>query len=163
MKKPNLALRLMASAMSAKRKALAAKTERVAQIYSHQADRYLRAAARAEDARNAIRIIQASNKQAAITASRMRADVDDLCVADEDDIIVNDIDDLDPVYSDDDFYGDEDIYAASDDDDKDDDDDDKDDDKDDDDDKEVDSAMLRVLSRNRNRRLAAAKARGRRF
>ena len=33
MKKPNLALRLMASAMSAKRKALAAKTERVAQIY----------------------------------------------------------------------------------------------------------------------------------
>lgn len=162
MKKPNLALRLMASAMSAKRKALAAKTERVAQIYSRQADRYLCAAARAEDARNALRIIQASNKQAAITASRMRADVDDLCVADEDDIIVNDIDDLDPVYSDDEFYGDEDIYAASDDDD-DKDDDKKDDDDDKDDDKEVDSAMLRVLSRNRNRRLAAAKARGRRF
>ena len=159
MKKPNLALRLMASAMSAKRKALAAKTERVAQVYSRQADRYLRAAARAEDARNALRIIQASNKQAAITASRMRADVDDLCVADEDDIIVNDIDDLDPIYSDDDFYGDEDVYAASDDDE-----DEKDDDEDEkDDDKEVDSAMLRVLSRNRNRRLAAAKARGRRF
>ena len=162
MKKPNLALRLMASAMSAKRKALAAKTERVAQIYSRQADRYLRAAARAEDARNALRIIKASNKQAAVTASRMRADVDDLCVADEDDIIVNDIDDLDPIYSDDDFYGDEDVYAASDDDE--DGEDEKDDDEDEkDDDKEVDSAMLRVLSRNRNRRLAAAKARGRRF
>ena len=160
MKKPNLALRLMASAMSAKRKALAAKTERVAQIYSRQADRYLRAAARAEDARNALRIIKASNKQAAVTASRMRAEVDDLCVADEDDIIVNDIDDLDPIYSDDDFYGDEDVYAASDDDE--DDEDEKDDDEDEkDDDKEVDSAMLRVLSRNR--RLAAAKARGRRF
>ena len=160
MKKPNLALRLMASAMSAKRKALAAKTERVAQIYSRQADRYLRAAARAEDARNALRIIQASNKQAAITASRMRADVDDLCVADEDDIIVNDIDDLDPIYSDDDFYGDEDVYAASDDDE--DDEDEKDDDEaEKNDDKEVDSAMLRVLSRNR--RLASAKARGRRF
>ena len=160
MKKPNLALRLMASAMSAKRKALAAKTERVAQIYSRQADRYLRAAARAEDARNALRIIQASNKQAAITASRMRADVDDLCVADEDDIIVNDIDDLDPIYSDDDFYGDEDVYAASDDDE--DDEDEKDDDEDEkDDDKEVESAMLRFLIRNR--RLASAKARGRRF
>lgn len=161
MKKPNLALRLMASAMSAKRKALTAKTERVAKIYSRQADRYLRAAARAEDASKAIRIIQASNKQARITASRMRAEVDDVCVADEDDIIVNDMDDLDPVYSDDEFYGDDDIYAASEDDDKDDDDDDDKDDDDKDDDKEVDSAMLRVLSRNRNRRIAAR--RNRRF
>ena len=153
MKKPNLALRLMASAMAAKRKALSAKTERVASIYSRQADRYLRAAARASDASNALRIIKASNKQAAVTASRMRAEADDLCVADEDDIIVNDIDDLDPIYSDDDFYGDEDVYAASDDD--------EDDEDEKDDDKEVDSAMLRVLSRNR--RLASAKASGRRF
>ena len=159
MKKPNLALHLMASAVAAKRKALTAKTERVAQIYSRQADRYLRAAARAEDTVKALRIIKASNKQA-VNASRMRAGFDDVCVADEDDIIVNDIDDLDPIYSDDEFYGDEDIYAASDDEDKDDDkDEDKDDDKDED--KEVDSAMLRVLSRNRNRRLAAK--RGRRF
>lgn len=155
MKKPNLALRLMASAMAAKRKALSAKTERVASIYSRQADRYLRAAARASDASNALRIIKASNKQAAVTASRMRAEADDLCVADEDDIIVNDIDDLDPIYSDDDFYGDEDVYAASDDEE------DEDDDNGDEDDKEVDSAMLRVLSRNR--RLATAEARGRRF
>ena len=153
MKKPNLALRLMASAMAAKRKALSAKTERVASIYSRQADRYLRAAARASDASNALRIIKASNKQAAVTASRMRAEADDICVADEDDIIVNDIDDLDPIYSDDDFYGDEDVYAASDDD--------EDDEDEKDDDKEVDSAMLRVLSRNR--RLASAKASGRRF
>lgn len=161
MKKPNLALHLMASAVAAKRKALTAKTERVAQIYSRQADRYLRAAARAEDTVKALRIIKASNKRA-VKASRMRADFDDVCVADEDDIIVNDIDDLDPIYSDDEFYGDEDIYAASDDEDKDDDDKDEDkDDEDKDEDKEVDSAMLRVLSRNRNRRLAAK--RGRRF
>lgn len=156
MKKPNLALRLMARAVAAKRKALKASNKRVALAYARQANRYLSSAAAAPDSVNAIRIIKASNQHAAIVASRIRAE------ADEDEVVVVDDEDVDPIYSEDEFYGDEGVCVSAEDED------DAKEDKDEgatedepeekDEDTEVDSAMLRVLSRNRRRRLAALKA-----
>ena len=155
MKKPNLALRLMARAVAAKRKALKASNKRVALAYARQANRYLSSAAAAPDSVNAIRIIKASNQHAAIVASRIRAE------ADEDEVVVVDDEDVDPVYSEDEFYGDEGVcVSAEDEDDAEEKDEDvkEDDSEEKDEDTEVDSAMLRVLSRNRRRRLAALKA-----
>ena len=155
MKKPNLALRLMARAVAAKRKALKASNKRVALAYARQANRYLSSAAAAPDSVNAIRIIKASNQHAAIVASRIRAE------ADEDEVVVVDDEDVDPVYSEDEFYGDEGVcVSAEDEDDVEEKDEDvkEDESEEKDEDTEVDSAMLRVLSRNRRRRLAALKA-----
>lgn len=160
MRKPNSTLTLMAQAVSAGRKARAAKTQSLRAFYARKAQSFLSAAAKSTDAVEAIRIISASNQKAEATVAAsakrrraIRAELDDV-VVDDLDLTADEIVDVDdPLMADDDLG----IIAAEADDDSDDD---KSDEKKDAD--EVDSSVAGVLSRARKlraRRLPSARRR----
>lgn len=160
MRKPNSTLTLMAQAVSAGRKARAAKTQSLRAFYARKAQSFLAAAAKSTDAVEAIRIISASNQKAEATVAAsakrrraIRAELDDV-VVDDLDLTADEIVDVDdPLMTDDDLG----IIAAEADDDSDDD---ESDEKKDDD--EVDSSVAGVLSRARKlraRRLPSARRR----
>jgi hypothetical protein len=149
MRKPNSTLTLMAQAVSAGRKARAAKTQSLRAFYARKAQSFLSAAAKSTDAVEAIRIISASNQKAEATVAAsakrrraIRAELDDV-VVDDLDLTADEIVDVDdPLMADDDS------------------DDDKSDEKKDAD--EVDSSVAGVLSRARKlraRRLPSARRR----
>lgn len=161
MRKPNSTLTLMAQAVSAGRKARAAKTQSLRAFYARKAQSFLAAAAKSTDAVEAIRIISASNQKAEATVAAsakrrraVRAELDDV-VVDDLDLTADEIVDVDdPLMADDDLGI---IAAEADDDDSDDD---KSDEKKDND--EVDSSVAGVLSRARKlraRRLPSARRR----
>lgn len=149
MRKPNSTLTLMAQAVSAGRKARAAKAQSLRAFYAHKAQSFLSAAAKSTDAVEAIRIISASNQKAEATVAAsakrrraIRAELDDVVVDDLDLTADGIVDVDDPLMADDDS------------------DDDKSDEKKDAD--EVDSSVAGVLSRARKlraRRLPSARRR----
>ena len=149
MKKPNKALKYVAAAIQAQRSAQASKTETARAFFARRAQQMMARAAGCDDAVKAVRIIKASNAQAA----SMRADFDDL-----DDIPLDDMpveaddvfEDSDPIVGDD-MITDEDMLLAGD----------KDEKKDDDED-EVDARLASILARTRARRSAMARIKAKR-
>ena len=149
MKKPNKALKYVAAAIQAQRRAQASKTEAARAFFAKRAQQLMARAAGADDAVKAVRIIKASNAQAA----SMRADFDGL-----DDMPLDDIpleaddvfEDSDPIIGDD-MITDEDMLLGSD----------KEEKKDDDDD-EVDARLASILARTRARRSAMARIQAKR-
>lgn len=184
MKKPNAALSYMAAALSSQKKALSAKSAKLRAFHQMRAKRNFALAAKCKDAGKAVQIIQASNKLA--RARRLAADFDELPLEEdvalpvdvEDTVIVDDFDDIDDVYADaeeDDGAEEEEEADAEEDDgadadeevdaeDEEESDDGEDDEGEDDaeDNEEVDSAILRVLSRNRRAKSVKAAATARR-
>ena len=142
MRKPNISLKFAAAAITAQRKAQAAKTARLRAYYTKQAQSYMTKAAKASDAGKAVRIIHASNA----SARRIGADFDDVEV-DEVEVEADDLDMMDTDMVDDD------IVLGSDDDDS---------DTEDDDEDEVDARLASVLARTRARRQALARVQAKR-
>lgn len=149
MKKPNKALKYVAAAIQAQRRAQASKTEAARAFFAKRAQQLMARAAGADDAIKAVRIIKASNAQAA----SMRADFDGL-----DDMPLDDMpleaddvfEDSDPIVGDD-MITDEDMLLGSD----------KEEKKEDDDD-EVDARLASILARTRARRSAMARIQAKR-
>ena len=149
MKKPNKALKYVAAAIQAQRRAQASKTEAARAFFAKRAQQLMARAAGADDAVKAVRIIKASNAQAA----SMRADFDGL-----DDMPLDDMpleaddvfEDSDPIVGDD-MITDEDMLLGSD----------KEEKKEDDDD-EVDARLASILARTRARRSAMARIQAKR-
>lgn len=151
MKKPNKALKYVAAAIQAQRRAQASKTEAARAFFAKRAQQLMARAAGADDAVKAVRIIKASNAQAA----SMRADFDGLDNLDDmplDDMPLEADDvfeDSDPIVGDD-MITDEDMLLGSD----------KEEKKDDDD--EVDARLASILARTRARRSAMARIQAKR-
>ena len=154
MKKPNKALKYAAAAIQAQRRAQASKTEAARAFFAKRAQQLMARAAGADDAIKAVRIIKASNAQAA----SMRADFDDLDDMPLDDMQLDDMpleaddvfEDSDPIVGDD-MITDEDMLLGSD----------KEEKKEDDDD-EVDARLASILARTRARRSAMARIQAKR-
>ena len=142
MRKPNISLKFAAAAITAQRKAQAAKTARLRAYYTKQAQSYMTKAAKASDAGKAVRIIHASNA----SARRIGADFDDVEVDEVEEVEADDLDMMDTDMVDDD------IVLGSDDDDSD----------TDDDEDEVDARLASVLARTRARRQALARVQAKR-
>lgn len=81
MRKPNTALRLMARALDAQKKADLSKDKEVRAYYLGKARKAIDLAAKAKDSGKAISIIEASNKYAKIMAE----EIDDVDVSEDDD------------------------------------------------------------------------------
>lgn len=143
MKKPNKALKYVAAAIQAQRSAQASKTETARAFFARRAQQMMARAAGCDDAVNAVRIIKASNAQAA----SMRADFDDL---DDMPVEADDVFDTSDSIVGDDMITDEDMLLGSD----------KDEKKDDED--EVDARLASILARTRARRSAMARIKAKR-
>ena len=159
MRKPNLALKLTASAIQYQSKAMKAKTRALRAFYEKKANALMVRAAKCADAQAAVRIITASNKAAAKKVKADFDDVDDVDVVDveADECAIDDVElDSDMVDVADDMSDIDGVYAS--DEDEDDEDEDE-DDEDEDEDEEVDSAVQRILSRRRAAKRMSASAR----
>ena len=157
MRKPNLALKLTASAIQYQSKAMKAKTRALRAFYEKKANALMVRAAKCADAQAAVRIITASNKAAAKKVKADFEDVDDVDVVDveADECAIDDVElDSDMVDVADDMSDIDGVYAS----DEDDEDEDE-DDEDEDEDEEVDSAVQRILSRRRAAKRMSASAR----
>lgn len=160
MRKPNLALKLTASAIQYQAKALKAKTKALRAFYEKKANALMVKAAKCNDAQAAVRIITASNKAA---AKKVKADFDDVDEVDVVDIEADECDvedvelDSDMVEVPDDMDDVEGIYAA--DESEDEEDEEEEVEAEEDEDEEVDSAVQRILSRRRAAKRMSASAR----
>ena len=144
----NSSLRLLSRALVAQRQSIVAKNKDEKILFAKRAMRLLADAANSQDSGRAVRIIRASLNKNAVKAEDI----------DTDSFVAEDVDNDDvEVFTDSDFIGDGVAAVASEDDAKDDDEDKKDDDA------EVDSAVLRVLSRNRKRRALLRSMRAKRL
>lgn len=158
MRKPNLALKLTASAIQYQAKALKAKTKALRAFYEKKANALMVKAAKCNDAQAAVRIITASNKAA---AKKVKADFDDVDEVDVVDVEADECDvedvelDSDMVEIPDDMDDVEGIYAA----DESEDEEDEEEEVEEDEDEEVDSAVQRILSRRRAAKRMSASAR----
>lgn len=157
MRKPNLALKLTASAIQYQSKAMKAKTRALRAFYEKKANALMVRAAKCADAQAAVRIITASNKAAAKKVKADFEDVDDVDVVDveADECAIDDVElDSDMVDVADDMSDIDGVYAS----DEEDEDEDE-EDEDEDEDEEVDSAVQRILSRRRAAKRMSASAR----
>lgn len=139
MKQPNVSLKFAAAAIEASNKAQRANTKTVRAYFQKKAQQYLMKAAAAKDAGAAVRIINASNRQAIKASKAVNADLeDDMMMDPVEDIVVDD--DVDMV---------DDVVLGS----EEDEDEDTEDEKDDED--EVDARLASILARTRARRMKA--------
>lgn len=157
MRKPNLALKLTASAIQYQSKAMKAKTRALRAFYEKKANALMVRAAKCADAQAAVSIITASNKAAAKKVKADFDDVDDVDVVDveADECDVDDVElDSDMVDVADDMSDIDGVYASDEDEDEEDE-----EEEDEDEDEEVDSAVQRILSRRRAAKRMSASAR----
>lgn len=136
MKQPNVSLKFAAAAIEASNKAQRASTKTVRAYFQKKAQQYLMKAAAANDAGSAIRIINASNRQAVKASKSIKSDFDDDMMDPVEDIVAeDDIDMVDDV-----------VLGAEEDDDE---------DEDTDEEDEVDARLASILARTRARRMKA--------
>lgn len=159
MRKPNLALKLTASAIQYQSKALKAKTKALRAFYEKKANALMVKAAKCNDAQAAVRIITASNIAA---SKKVQADfeevdeVEDVVDVEADECNVDDVElDSDMIEVPDDMDDVEGIYAA----DESDEEDEEEEEEAEEEDEEVDSAVQRILSRRRAAKRMSASAR----
>lgn len=138
MKQPNVSLKFAAAAIEASNKAQRANTKIVRAYFQKKAQQYLMKAAAAKDAGAAVRIINASNRQAIKASKAVKADLEDDMIDPVEDIVVDDDVDMD-----------DDVVLGS----EEDEDEDTEDEKDDED--EVDARLASILARTRARRMKA--------